>query len=198
MADIHELLFRSKFILHAYRTKLDVSVYVSPSWAIRSFSSMPAEWLVLEEKEFRLGDWKDHRELHSTFPVPQKVQENGTLWAHFFVGQSGSILDPMLSDYEPTKAYHFLRPLSQHLPKKKSVKTRSLLGAFNNKNDTKAVEPVDDAESPSVVSYYHPNITFSFVPDAGVITWPTYHPALRQYVRLESSDARDSSGQNGW
>ena len=159
---------------------------------------MPAEWLVLEEKEFQLGDWNDQRELYSTFLVPQKVQENGTLWAHFFVGQSGSILDPMLPDYDSTKAYHFLKPLSQYLPKKKSVKTRSLLGSFGAKNDTKAAEHVDDAESTSIVSYYHPNITFSFVPDAGIITWPSYHPALRQYVRLESSDARDSSGQNGW
>lgn len=159
---------------------------------------MPADWLVLEEQDFELGDWNDHRELHSTFTVPPAVRENGTLWAHFFVGQSGNLLDPMLPDYDPTKAYHFLKPLSQYLPKKKLVKTRSLLGSSSAVNDTTAAQRVEDTESPSIVSYYHPNITFSFIPDAGVIAWPTYHPALRQYVRLESSDARDSSGQNGW
>ena len=179
-------------------TKLDVSVYVSPSWVIRSLSSMPAEWLVLEEKEFRLGDWDEHRRIHTTIPLPQNVQRNGTLWAHFFVGQSGSTLDPMLPEYDSAKAYHFLKPLSQHLSKKKAIKTRSLLGVFSDKNETEATEQPIDTEASSMVSYYHPNITFSFVPDAGVITWPTYHPALRQYVRLESSDARDSSGQNGW
>ena len=177
-------------------TKLDVSVYVSPSWVARSLSAMPSEWLVLEEKDFGFGDWNENRVVHATFPIPKQVQENGTLWAHFFVGQSGSMLDPMLPEYDPAKAYHFLKPLSQYLPKKKVVKTRSLLGAFSDKNETD--ENYTENEIPGTASYYHPNITVSFVPDAGVIAWPTYHPALRQYVRLESSDARDSSGQNGW
>jgi hypothetical protein len=38
----------------------------------------------------------------------------------------------------------------------------------------------------------------SFIPDSGVMHFPSLHPAVRQYVHLESSGARDGSGQNGW
>jgi hypothetical protein len=38
----------------------------------------------------------------------------------------------------------------------------------------------------------------SFIPDTGVMHFPSLQPAVRQYVHLESSGARDGTGQNGW
>jgi len=38
----------------------------------------------------------------------------------------------------------------------------------------------------------------SFIPDTGVMHFPSLQPAVRQYVRMESSGARDGTGQNGW
>jgi hypothetical protein len=38
----------------------------------------------------------------------------------------------------------------------------------------------------------------SFVPDSGVMHYPSLHPAVRQYIHMESSGARDGTGQNGW
>lgn len=38
----------------------------------------------------------------------------------------------------------------------------------------------------------------SFIPDSGVMNYPALHPAVRQYVQLESTGARDATGQNGW
>jgi Cleft lip and palate transmembrane protein 1 (CLPTM1) len=38
----------------------------------------------------------------------------------------------------------------------------------------------------------------SFVPDSGLIQFPTVTPPIRQYIRTEVTGARDGSGQNGW
>jgi hypothetical protein len=51
---------------------------------------------------------------------------------------------------------------------------------------------------PFINSHYHPNFTMSFIPDTGVMVYPSLHPAVRQYVHLEASGARDATGQNGW
>jgi hypothetical protein len=38
----------------------------------------------------------------------------------------------------------------------------------------------------------------SFIPDSGVMNYPTLHPATRQYIHMEATGARDATGQNGW
>jgi hypothetical protein len=38
----------------------------------------------------------------------------------------------------------------------------------------------------------------SLIPDTGVMLYPSLHPAVRQYVHLEATGARDATGQNGW
>ncbi|MCJ1376832.1 hypothetical protein MMC20_008077 [Loxospora ochrophaea] len=175
-------------------SSLDVSIYVSPSIAMPALSSVDPKILVLEERGFTLGDWKDSREIDTTFDVPIAVQNNGTLWTHFYVALHGYALDPASKDYDVAKAYHFFRPLNLVLPKKKVAKTRSLLSASN---DTQVAQD-DITQGPAFASYYHPNFTMSFIPDSGTQSWTNMHPALRQYVHLESTGARDASGQNGW
>ncbi|KAI9879652.1 MAG: Cleft lip and palate transmembrane protein 1 like protein [Pleopsidium flavum] len=173
---------------------LDLSIYVSPSLVMPALKSAPAESLVVQEKGFTIGNWKDKREIDTTFPVPDEVQHNGTLWAHFYVALAGHELDPAASDYSVAKAYHFFRPLNVVLPKKKVVKTKKLL---RGSNTTEVVEE-DVTSGPTFTSYYHPNFTISVVPDSGTLNYPTLHPAIRQFIVLESTGARDASGQNGW
>ncbi|KAK1088447.1 hypothetical protein LTR33_000561 [Friedmanniomyces endolithicus] len=176
---------------------VDVSLYISPSIAMPRLSSMPAESLIVNVKGFELEkSKKDHREVHKSFTVPPTVQDNGTLWAHIFVGQSGAELDPASPSYDPSKAYRILRPLTQYLAKKKVRKTRNLLGP---QNDTQILdEPIEETSAPTIASYYHPIFTLSFVPDAGTTQFGTLHPGVRQYYTLEATNARDASGQNTW
>ena len=150
--------------------------------------------LVLQEEDFTLGDWQDTRGIDTTIEVPTEVQKNGTWWAHFYIGLHGKTLDPEASSFDPTKAYHFARPLNQILPKKKVAKKKNLL---SGSNDTNVVED-EEPKTPGFGSYYHPNFTMSFIPDSGVQSYPNMHPAVRQHVHFESSGARDQSGQNGW
>lgn len=174
-------------------SSLDMSIYVSPSTVLPTFNAIPRDALVLEEKNFTMGNYSDTREIDTTIKVPKEAQQNGTLWAHFYVGISGSQLDPLAKDYSPEKAYHFLRPLNQYLPKRKTKKLKNLLTDEDN-----AEEPEDDTPAIQIVSYYHPNFTVSVVPDTGVQKFRMMAPAIRQHLELESTGARDITGQNGW
>ena len=159
-----------------------------------ALTHVPKDALVLEEKGFVLGDWKENREIDTTFTVPLEVQNNGTLWAHFFIALQGHPLDPTAKKYNVSNAYHFFRPLNHIIPKKKVKKTRKLLG-----DATEALEEAkEDDKGPVFASYYHPNFTMSFIPDSGTQSYTGMHPAVRQHVQLETTGARDASGQNGW
>ena len=172
---------------------LDMSIYVSPSLVMPALSTIKRDTLVLEEKGFTLGDWKENRQIDTTFAVPTEVQNNGTLWAHFYVALHGHPLDPTAKKYNVSNAYHFFRPLNHILPKKKVKKTRKLLG-----DASEATEEIEEDKGPTFSSYYHPNFTLSFIPDSGTQSYSAMHPAVRQHVQLESTGARDTSGQNGW
>ncbi|KAJ5734673.1 Cleft lip and palate transmembrane 1 [Penicillium manginii] len=172
---------------------LDISVYVTPSFNIPSFKS-PSSVLVMQEKNFTMGNYSDTREIDTTIKVPKAVQQNGTLWAHFFVARTGFQLDPAAKDYTTDDALHFIRPLNQYLPKKKAKKLKNLLSTDEGEES----EEEDNAPKVTTASYYHPNFTVSLIPDAGTQRLAQLPAPVRQYVQLERSGARDISGQNGW
>ncbi|CAK3853234.1 cleft lip and palate transmembrane 1 [Lecanosticta acicola] len=183
--------------LWAPNSSVDISMYISPSVVMPRLSSMSADSLILEEKSFSLDrSKKDYREVHKSFDVPKSVQDNGTLWAHIFVGQAGAELDPASPSYDTAKAYRMLRPLTQYLTKKRARKTRNLLGGQNETAEPE--EPkLEDTSGTSVASYYHPNFTLSFI-ETGHVQYPSVHPAMKQYYTLDPTGARDSTGKNGW
>lgn len=177
-------------------SSLDISIYVSPSIMMPVLGSAAKNSLVLEEKAFTLGDWKENRQIDTSFKVPKEVQDNGTLWAHFYVALHGHPLDPAAKDYDVANAFHFFHPLNQIIPKKKVAKTRKLVGSLDSTEVD--VEEKPETSGSTWSSYYHPNFTMSFIPDSGTQSYVKMHPAIRQYVHLESSGARDASGQIGW
>lgn len=175
---------------------VDVNMFVSSSVVMPAFEAMPVESLVLRETEFALDrSKKDTREIHTSFSVPRIVQDNGTLFAHIFVAQSGYQMDPSKPDYDVSKAYRTLRPLTHYLNRKKIRKVRNLL---ESQNETEAEEEVEEKGAPNVASYYHPNFTLSFIPESGANPWPNMHPALKQFYVLDPMNGRDASGKNGF
>jgi hypothetical protein len=172
---------------------LDISVCVSPSIQFLGFPAVAKSALVVQEKNFKMADFSENRDIAASIKVPKEVQRNGTLWAHFFVGLAGSQLDPAAKDYDAGKAVHFVRPLNQYLPKKKTKKLKNLLTSGDDTD-----EVVDEKPATQIVSYYHPNFTVSVISDSGIQRFQVMHPALRQHVQLESTGARDITGQNGW
>lgn len=172
---------------------IDIVVTVSPSFVPIKIASVPEELVALKETGFRLADSSDKRSAETLFDVPPSVQNNGTLWGHFYFGLTGSNLDPKEPGFDPATAVHFTYPLTQYLPKKKEAKTRNLL--------EEKVEVEDEPEEPSgpiIANYYHPNTSLSFIPDTGILNFPQLPPAVQQFLMLESTGARDGSGQNSW
>jgi len=177
-------------------TEVDIAMYIASSIAMPPLDQMPKDSLLIEEKKFKFGDYSQNREINTKFKVPRSVQRNATLLAHFYVAQSGSVLDPQQPGYSTEKAYHFIRPLSQYIPKKKIAKTRNLLSDMPEKT---VVESEEEKNTPKIIaSYYHPNFTVSLVPDAGTLAYANMHPGPRKFVTLEATGARDATGANGW
>ncbi|KAK3685045.1 cleft lip and palate transmembrane protein 1-domain-containing protein [Podospora appendiculata] len=179
-------------------SQVDIIVTISPSLAPTPLKNTPKDMIVLEEKQFRIGNFSDTRATDRTIEIPAPVQNNGTLWGHFYVGLSGALLDPTQSNYDPGSAYHFAYPLTQYIPKKKEIKTRNLLTSTNTTVEEEPEEEEEVQTGPIVANYYHPNISLSFIPNSGAMPFAQTHPAVRQFLRLEATGARDGSGQNTW
>ncbi|KAI1809411.1 cleft lip and palate transmembrane 1 [Poronia punctata] len=173
---------------------IDIVVTLSESFVPRKIASMPQEMIAMKETGFKIGNYSDRRTAETVFGVPTSVQNNGTLWGHFYFGLAGSTLDPKEPGFDPATAVHFAYPLTQYIPKKKVVKTRNLL---EERVDVGAA-PEDDVAGPVIASYYHPNTSLSFIPDTGILNYPQLAPAAKQFVMLEPTGARDGSGQNTW
>ncbi|KAG7289032.1 hypothetical protein NEMBOFW57_005393 [Staphylotrichum longicolle] len=176
---------------------VDIMVTVSPSFGLTPLKDYPKAEVVFNEKQFRIGNWTDKRTAEGTITIPTPVQHNGTLWGHFYVGLSGALLDPTQPGYDPGSAYYFVYPLTQYIPKKKEAKTRNLLGDAPDAAE-EAVEEQPEQSGPIIANYYHPNVSLSFIPDSGLVTFPQAAPAVRQFLRLEATGARDGTGQNSW
>lgn len=177
-------------------THLDVIVTLSSSFNPAPISQVPEEYVILIEKGFQLNNYSDKRVAEKTFPVPKSVQNNGTLWGHFYVGLPGSNLDPKQAGFDPTKAYHFAWPLTHYLPQKKVAKTRNLL---DNSPEPEIETPEEEEHTgPLITNHYHPNASLSFIPDLGVKDLASLTPPVKQFFRLEATGARDGSGQNSW
>lgn len=113
-------------------TPLDITIVVSPSFVAEPLAKVPKARIVVDEMGFRFGDYKENRVIDTEFDVPREVQNNGTLWAHFYIGLTGSKLDPATKGYDPARAFHFMHPLTQYIAQKKVKKTKNLLAAKGN------------------------------------------------------------------
>jgi hypothetical protein len=181
------------------KSKLDITVTLSSSFVPTALKDTAKDMVVLQEKGFQFGNFSDKRSIDTTFTVPAEVQNNGTLWGHFYIGLTGSVLDPTLQSFDPGSAYHFVYPMTQYIAKKKAKKTRSLLGGKNATEADQGEEEVDEQPSGPIVSnFYHPNTSLSFIPSTGVMSYPQAHPAVRHFLHMEATGARDGSGQNSW
>ncbi|CAK7202113.1 hypothetical protein SEUCBS139899_004833 [Sporothrix eucalyptigena] len=182
-------------------SKLDIVIAVSPTYQARPLNAANSDPVVLSEKGFGLGDYKDKRSIDTTIQVPPQVQNNGTLWGHFFIGLEGAELDPYSPTYDRAAAYCFAFPLTQYVPKKKEFKTRNLLAGKDEAGADGADEQVEEEDTstgPIIANYYHPNTSLSFIPSSGIIDYPSTAPAIQQFVHVEGTGARDGSGQNSW
>lgn len=179
---------------------MDVSIYVNEYISLPPFSH-PAmsSSLVFSETEWHLDDAQDARSVTVDVPFSERVQNNGSLFAHIFVSHSGAIADPSDVAYDPRKSFRMIKQLIRYAPKKKVVKTKKLIGGGGGEEEEVEEElpPVPEV-GPIIASYWHPNLTLDVVSNGGVLSYSSLPPPLRQHVVLEPSGARDETGRNGW
>lgn len=175
---------------------IDMQIFVSDKFVVPDLKS--GKNRVFDEKNIKTGDWTEGRSVSVEVPLPESTKNNGTLFAHVFVGRHGKTLDPRDQEYNTGDAYYFSKMLTRFMPKKKVVKTKKLIGGSEEVEVEE--EPVKEVEEkgPVIASYYHANLTLDMVVDNGVLQYGALPYPLRQHVVLEQSGARDKSGQNGW
>lgn len=176
-------------------TLLDIVITISPNFTPEPISEIEKQNIVLNETAFRFGDYNDEREINTSFDVPKELQNNGTLWGHFFIGISGENLDPFASNYNAERSFHFDWPLTQYLSQKKLRKEKNLLSKSDQNEEPVKEEPLPKT---TIISHYHPNFTMSFIPDTGVSAFSSIHPAMRQYFHLKSGSKIDGTYPQGW
>ncbi|TDZ26409.1 Cleft lip and palate transmembrane protein 1-like protein [Colletotrichum orbiculare MAFF 240422] len=177
-------------------SQVDITVTLSDTHIPIPLAQTPKEKVVLKEEKFKVGNYSDKRSIDTTITVPPSVQNNGTLWGHFYLSLPGSVQDPHLDTFDPASAYYFAYPLTQYIPKKKEKKTRSLLDGQAEEEPEQDVAEKDNG--PTIASYYHPNASLSIIPNTGVLEYRTTHPAVRQFLHIEPTGARDGSGKHSW
>ncbi|KAK9324097.1 cleft lip and palate transmembrane protein 1-domain-containing protein [Lipomyces orientalis] len=172
-------------------SKYDFRLYITDSRIFTSFDLEPT----LEGYDLQYGDSGYRIAKDILFPTTEALRNNGSVSAHLYVAQSGAEFRPSSPDYDPKKAYEMHFRLSHYMPQKKEVKTKHLLGGDEKETNDEGGE--DPAGPVPIMSYWHPNITIGMVP-SGQLNYVGMPPPTRQWVPLESTGLRDSTGQNGW
>lgn len=120
-------------------SQLDLVIVISPSFVSEPISSVPRERKVVQETAFKFGNYSENRAIDTSFAVPKEVQNNGTLWAHFYVGLTGSKLDPKVDGYDMSRAFYFRHALTQYITQKKVKKVKNLLAASTETDEVSRV-----------------------------------------------------------
>lgn len=173
-------------------TEMEMKIYVAESWLLPPHVS---KHLVFDERAITWTDWNLKRSVTVEVPLSPAVQNNGSLYAHIFVGKTGSVLDPTDKKYDPAAAYRVITQLNRYMPKKKVVKTKKLLGGDE---EPEVEEEVPDEKGPVIASYWSKNLTMELVADDKIVPYRTLQMPIAQHIMLEQTNARDASGQNGW
>ncbi|ORY85499.1 cleft lip and palate transmembrane 1 [Protomyces lactucae-debilis] len=166
---------------------IDVALYLNEE---RNFQPDGQPFFVVQD--FQVGNWSDVRRMSGYYDLPSRVQSsNGSLWAHLFVSKSlASPTEPGVPEMMD-RSLHIRHQLTRFLPHRKDMTVKKLIGQTDTAKEAKQ-------EKGEVISYFHPNLTFSVVGDAGTLVYSQIHPVIAPFVTLEPSNARDESGEDGW
>ncbi|KAI7939177.1 hypothetical protein MJO28_014756 [Puccinia striiformis f. sp. tritici] len=171
-------------------TPLDIQVRLSTSSDIYSDEN-PHGLPHHSFSDIRFGDWNWTQIWESDFEVPKSVQNNGTLWAVITVSKKNAQIDPRKPGYNPLDVYRKQKLLTRYLPKRNIRKTKNLLGGSENITSLEGDEKDDDLTAPSIISYYHPNLTIGVVSDSNVMPLNRLPPVVQAHVNIPPTREKD-------
>ncbi|KAJ3012930.1 hypothetical protein HKX48_006006 [Thoreauomyces humboldtii] len=171
-------------------TPVDLKAFLTEGEALGG----PDTKLLWEENGLVFGDWEERRK-EITIDVPESVQHNGTLYAHFLLTprERASPRVHDLEEFEPLyhrkrKDYGKAQVLTRYAPKRKVKKTKKLVAKGSAPVEPEEEEELDVGADTPIVSYWWPNVTITIVNGEAVI--PANAPAaMTRDLRL-SRDGR--------
>ncbi|KAL1917332.1 uncharacterized protein VTP21DRAFT_4988 [Calcarisporiella thermophila] len=190
-------------------TVMDLYVYISEAEDFLGSLSEP-DALKYHAEGIKLGDWDDKREARVVLETTDKVQNNGTLYAHIFLTQEKAPHDPRDPAFDENMVVYTKHMLTKYLPKRREIKTKKLLGGDDTEGGNEKEIVAGEEESSSagltsklfkkspVVSHWHPNLTINIVSDRIPIAYNQMPPPILKFVPLEKRGLRDQSGKNGY
>ncbi|KAH6590506.1 hypothetical protein BASA50_006750 [Batrachochytrium salamandrivorans] len=155
--------------------KNDLYVYIS-----ESDRHLPTDLLIWKETDIPFGDWSGIRHTEIDIPCSQTVQNNGSLYAHIYLTQTGSSPEnPRMYD-NPDETLYIRKILTRFMPKKKEVLKKKLVAGDSSTNKLTPSTDSDDekvetqelgTDQPSdplpnatpIVSYWWQNVTINIV-----------------------------------
>ncbi|KAJ3272565.1 hypothetical protein HDV01_005408 [Terramyces sp. JEL0728] len=128
----------------------------------------PDSQLIFEKHGLIFGDF-------SSTATKEHLQNNGSLYAHFFVTKEGERIE------KNNNVLYYKKLLTRFRPRKKVVHKKSLIAGED------APEIVEDKEGPvPIVSYWWPNITVNLVATHDPIAMRE-HPSVLKHLRISQS-----------
>jgi hypothetical protein len=172
-------------------TVMDLYIFVSEQQEFGDFNNSDA--LVWTKKGLEYGDWYsgptgDAIYTHSvTFPAPEGVQRNGTIYMHAFVVKAGKSPDPSTGKGSFSKKWTLYKQFQLNKFKKKSYKkTTNLLTGETDATEEEQNKMAEGIKQ-EIISHWHPNVTVNIVADHTAWVPGAVPPPLDEFVEFTPS-----------
>jgi len=177
--------------LFSLNTVMDLYVFVSEQVEFGDFNN--SEALVWKKKGLAYGDWDSGPNgdatysASTTFPASERVQNNGSIYMHAFVVQTGKSPDPSTGKGRFSKKWTVHKYYQLNKWKKKNYKKTANL--LTGKTDASIEEQAKVAEGvkQEIISHWHPNITVNIVCDHTPWVPGQVPPPLDEFVEFTPS-----------
>ncbi|KAJ3211254.1 hypothetical protein HDU67_004650 [Dinochytrium kinnereticum] len=143
----------------------DLYVYVSEDPEFTDFTDVGK--LVWKETDIVFGDLTESRTKSTSVKFSPNVQNNGTLYAHVYLTESGKSPNPIAKSYVEDRTLYHKKVISRYYKKKKVVIKKKLVGDTGKKEEEVVVKAEEDepVEDLPIISYWWSNLTIAVVPE---------------------------------
>lgn len=170
-------------------TLMDLYVYVSQEEVFSDFNN--TESLFWFHRDLVYGDWTTGEngdgcyEQYKEMEIPEKVQQNGSLYMHVYFTKSGFHPDPKRKgQYRRLATVHATRMLNK-FKRRKFLKTKNLLTG-ETEADPEMIKRAESHGPVEIISHWHPNLTINMVDDHTAWVKGSVPPPLDQHVKFDA------------
>ncbi|XP_056906440.1 putative lipid scramblase CLPTM1 isoform X3 [Takifugu flavidus] len=170
-------------------TLMDLYVYVSQEEVFSDFNNTEA--LFWFHRDLVYGDWTTGEnvdgcyEHYQEMEIPEKVQQNGSLYMHIYFTKSGFHPDPKRKgQYRRLATVHATRMLNK-FKRRKFQKTKNLLTG-ETEADPEIIKRAESHGPVEIISHWHPNLTINMVDDHTAWVKGSVPPPLDQHVKFDA------------